>query len=143
MENGGTNRAEKQILVISDNDMLAQVIAWSLRTGLKMRAKVQVSAAKHSRSTELYDKNILDLIVVAMSSPNNEPVVALARAALGNYIGHIPILIISDKSFQSDLGVHIVHLDFPFVIDKLNDKVNAILQHDLAETAVALEQGAA
>ncbi len=143
MENGGMDRAEKQILVISDNDMLAQVIAWSLRTGLKMQAKVQVSASKHSRHSELYDKNILDLIVVAMSSPNNEPVVALARASLGNYIGHIPILIISDKTFQSDLGVHIVHLDFPFVIDKLNDKVNAILQQDPADAAMAAEQRAA
>lgn len=143
MENEGRNLAEKQILVISDNDMLAQVIAWSLRTGLKIRAKIMVTTSKRSRDNELHDKNTLDLIVVAMSSPANEPVVALARASLGNYIGHVPILIISDKSFQSDQGVHIVHLDFPFVIDKLNDKVNAILQQDPADAIVAIEQRAA
>ncbi|MBN2002030.1 MAG: hypothetical protein JXA21_01630 [Anaerolineae bacterium] len=142
MENGGTSLAEKQVLVISDNDMLAQVIAWSLRSGLKVRANITVSTSRHSRNSEPYDKATLDLIVVAMSSPANEPVVALARASLGNYIGHIPILIISDKSFQSDLGVHIVHLDFPFVIDKLNDKVNAILKQDSSD-AIAVEQHAA
>jgi len=140
MGNVLTGLTEKQVLVISDNDTLAQVIESSLRCGLKVQVKTLVmSSQQHRRYT---NDEMFDLIVVAMSSPSNEPVIALARASLGGYIGQIPILIISDKSFQPDLGVQIAHLDFPFVIEKLNDKVSDILYElasDLQDTMPGAE----
>jgi len=69
-----------------------------------------------------------DLIVVAMSSPTSEPVVALARASLAGQIGQVPLLIISDRPFHSDPNDRIIHLDFPFDIDGLCDKVKEVLQ---------------
>ncbi|HNT73638.1 MAG TPA: hypothetical protein PKH77_01325 [Anaerolineae bacterium] len=131
MENANAEATEKKVLVLSDNETLAQVIEFSLRNGLKT---IQVRSLVMSVPQERQDHdadNAPDLIVVAMSSPSNEPVVALARASLGSYIGRVPILIISDKCFQADLAVQIAHLDFPFVIGMLNDKVNDILYHDI------------
>jgi hypothetical protein len=69
-----------------------------------------------------------DLIVVAMSSPSSEPVVALSRASLAGRIGQVPLLIISDRPFHSEPDDQITHLDFPFDIDRLHDKVREILQ---------------
>lgn len=130
MENAITEATEKRVLVLSDNETLAQVIEFSLRNGLK-KLKVRTVVMPSPQTRQEHDEsNDIDLIVVAMSSPSNEPVVALARASLGSYIGQVPILIISDKYFQTDLAVQIAHLDFPFVIGMLNDKVNDILYHD-------------
>jgi hypothetical protein len=66
-----------------------------------------------------------------MSSPTSEPVVALSRASLAGQIGQVPLLIISDRPFQSDPDDRIIHLDFPFDIDGLHDKVEKILQDRL------------
>ncbi len=125
MERAITNSIKKQVLVLSDNDTLVQVIASSLRCGLKV--KVQTMSLNNLNPQAQAPEPAFDLIVVAMSSPSNEPVVALARASLTTFIGQVPILIISDKSFQPDLGVQIAHLDFPFVIEKLNYKVSKLL----------------
>jgi len=69
-----------------------------------------------------------DLIVVAMSSSTSEPIVALARASLAGRIGQVPLLIISDRPFHSEPDDQIAHLDFPFDIDGLHNKVKDILQ---------------
>jgi len=73
-----------------------------------------------------------DLIVVAMrSSFASEPVVALARASLAQRIGQVPLLIISDRPFDSAPDVRIFHLGFPFGADELCAKVRDILHRQL------------
>jgi hypothetical protein len=43
-------------------------------------------------------------------------------------VGQVPLLIISDRPFDSVPEVRIFHLDFPFGVDGLRDKVKEILQ---------------
>ena len=118
----------KKILVLSDNDKLSRAIEvilasrdWAVETVASNPPKQPGNQAKISN---------LGLIIVAMSSPASEPVVALARASLAKQIGQVPLLIISDKPFNSNSDVLIVHLDFPFVIDELYHKVEAILHRE-------------
>jgi DNA-binding response OmpR family regulator len=118
--------AGKRVLVLSDNDGLSRAIELNLeRSGLEVVKLALSSPGQRGRQAEVGD---FDLIVVAMSSPTNEPVVALAKASLAGLIGQVPILIISDRPFHSDPDDQIIHMDFPFDIDKLYDKVKEILQ---------------
>jgi hypothetical protein len=63
-----------------------------------------------------------------MNSPTSEPVVELAKASLTGRIRQVSLLIISDRPFQSDPDARIVHLDFPFDMDGLYDRVGEILR---------------
>jgi hypothetical protein len=54
-------------------------------------------------------------------------VVGLARADLAEQIGHVPLLIISDRPFEDDDLCQIEHMGFPFDIDQLYSRVRDIL----------------
>lgn len=137
------NLTRKRVLVLSDNDGLSRAIELNLKHSQLEVVKLPLSSPRQQHpepassrtcqgddgrgnQTEVGD---LDLIVVAMSSPTSEPVVALARASLTGRIGQVPLLIISDRPFHSDPDDRIIHLDFPFDIDGLHDKVEEILQN--------------
>ncbi len=122
------NSTKKKILILSDNDKLSKAIeviltsrGWTAETVASKPPKQPENQAK---------SNNLGLIVVAMSSPASEPVVALARASLAKQIGQTPLLIISDEPFHSNSDDLIVHLNFPFAIDELHHKVEAILHRE-------------
>jgi len=117
--------ARKRVLVLSDNDGLSRAIESNLNSHLEVVRLTLSSPGQRESQAELGD---FDMIVVAMSLPTSEPVVALARASLVGRIGQVPLLIISDRPFHSDLDDQIIHLDFPFDIDGLHDKVKEILQ---------------
>lgn len=119
--------ARKRVLVLSDNDGLSRAIESNLNSHLEVVRLTLSSPGQRESQAELGD---FDMIVVAMSLPTSEPVVALARASLAGRIGQVPLLIISDRPFHSDLDDQIIHLDFPFDIDGLHDKVKEILQRD-------------
>jgi DNA-binding response OmpR family regulator len=122
----GADLAGKRVLVLSDNDILSRAIELNLKQShLKVVRLALSSPGQRGSQAEVGD---FDLIVVAMSSPTNEPIVALARASLAGRIGQVPLLIISDRPFHSDPDDQIIHLDFPLVIDGLHDKVKEILQ---------------
>jgi hypothetical protein len=114
------NLASKSILILSDSDGLSRAIEVNLRS--HMAADIIRVGFQDSKNVENPD-----LVVLAMSSPGSEPIVALSNAALTAYIGAIPMLIISDRPFKSDPDQLIVHLEFPFDIDGLYAKVNEIL----------------
>ncbi len=117
--------AGKRVLVLSDNDGLSKAIELNLeRSDLKVVRFALTSVERRKNQVEVGD---FDLIVLAMSLPTSEPVVALARASLARRIGQVPILIISDRPFYSDPDDQITHLDFPFDIDRLHDTIEAIL----------------
>jgi DNA-binding response OmpR family regulator len=118
----------KKILVLSDNDKLSRAIEVLL---VSRDWAVETVASNPPKQPGNQDRiSNLRLIIVAMSSPASEPVVALARASLAAQIGQVPLLIISDKPFNSNSNDLIVHLDFPFVIDELYHKVEAILHRE-------------
>jgi hypothetical protein len=130
----GARSARKRVLVLSDNDGLSRAIELNLKHNHLEVIRLALSSPGQrcpepvegrGSQAEVGD---FDLIVVAMSSPTSEPVVALARASLAGRIGQVPLLIISDRPFHSDLDDQIIHLDFPFDIDGLHDKVKKILQ---------------
>jgi hypothetical protein len=138
----GADLARKRVLVLSDNDGLSRAIKLNLeRSDLEvvklalnppgqrcpeLRPESNRRAFKGRRNQA--ETGDFDLIVVAMSSSTSEPIVALARASLAGRIGQVPLLIISDRPFHSDPDEQIIHLDFPFDIDGLHDKVKDILQ---------------
>jgi DNA-binding response OmpR family regulator len=117
--------ARKRVLVLSDNDGLSRAIESNLNSHLEVVRLTLSSPGQRESQAELGD---FDMIVVAMSLPTSEPVVALARASLAGRIGQVPLLIISDRPFHPDLDDQIIHLDFPFDIGGLHDKVKEILQ---------------
>jgi len=117
--------AGKRVLVLSDNNGLSRVIEFSLENdGLEVIKSVSGSWQQGGWQSEAADA---DLIIVAMSSPASQPAAALARASVAGRVGQVPLLLISDRPFHSDSEDQIAHLDFPFEIDGLYDKVEEIL----------------
>jgi len=113
----------KTAVVLSDNEGLSRVIELALEKYVRV-----VRLPNPPGQVEAFNEpGDLHLIVLAMSSPASEPIIALARASLVNRIGQVPILIISDKPFQSNPADRIVHLNFPFTIDGLYTKVEEIM----------------
>jgi hypothetical protein len=115
----------KKALIISDNGGLARVV----ELNLSIRLGMQVVKYEPGVTGEANDghNGDLDLLVLAISSSTKEPIVELARASLVERIGQIPLLIISDRPFNSKPGDHIVHLDFPFSIDALEEKAREVV----------------
>jgi hypothetical protein len=146
----GADLAGKRVLVLSDNDGLSRAIKLNLeRSDLEVvklalnspgQQRPELRPEPNRRAVEgrcpepvkgrgnQAEMGDFDLIVVAMSSSTSEPIVALARASLAGRIGQVPLLIISDRPFHSEPDDQIAHLDFPFDIDGLYDKVKDILQ---------------
>jgi DNA-binding response OmpR family regulator len=117
----------KKILVVSDDSRLSRAIELNLNS----RLAVEIVTATTGPAEERADRTQKDdpaLIVVAMSSPSSEPVVALARARLTHHVGRVPILLISDRPVCPALDTKIGHLEYPFGIDALRDKVAEILE---------------
>ncbi len=127
MENVIAGPIRKKVLILSDNEGLSRAIELNLNSRLEVKIIkfAHKSPEKWKSHTEADD---FDLIVLAMSSPSSEPVVALAKASLTRQIGHTPLLIISDRPFNSEPEHQITHLNFPFDIDKLCNQVDEILQ---------------
>lgn len=122
-----TGLAGKSAVVLSDNDKLFRAIELNLERYLGIEVVRPAPGALRQRGSQA-GVGDFDLIVVAMSSLSSEPVVALARAALTELIGQVPLLIISDRPFHADPDSKIVHLDFPFDMDDLHCKVREILE---------------
>jgi len=120
------NLAGKRVVVLSDHLGLHK----ALETSLHLRLGVEVVSLPLDLSgptrgpTQVGD---CDLIVLAMSSLTSEAVVALAQTSLLEHVGRVPLLIISDRPFRTDPLHRIAHLDFPFDLDSLCDKVEEIL----------------
>lgn len=123
-----TDFVGKRVLVLSDHNGLARAIEVNLNRRPAMEVVQLVPSLPGQQRQRKVDD--FDLIVVAMSSPASEPIVALSRASLTGQIGKVPLLIISGRFFHSDPEVQIFHLGFPFEVDALCDKVSEILQND-------------
>ena len=115
------NLATKRVLILSDVDKLARVISLGLNRYLGIEAV-------HPWPQDRVTGNGYDLIIVALGSSASEPIVALSQAGLTRQIGRVPILIISDRPAVDAPEDHIAHLDFPFDVGQLCQKVAAILR---------------
>ncbi len=112
----------KRIAVLSDHDVLFKAIKVSLQVHLN------IEIIKLDSKQPVDD---LDLIIVALGSPANNPLVALSSASLINKIGRVPILISSDNPHPSQApSIKIFRLDFPFDVDRLAKQVQDILKKE-------------
>jgi len=127
------NKSEKLVLVLSDSDLLFSVICANLQQPeLKLlQRKPTGNGVLSLQKNGKTETSVPDLIIVASSSPSTEPVVALAEAALNDQVGHIPLLIISDRNFTTCREKKIFHLDFPFDPEALRHSVCTLLDGDL------------
>jgi hypothetical protein len=111
----------RRMVLLCDDDKLSRAVQVSLQNyGRVIRLEADSQANERPADAAL--------IVIALSSPVTEPVVLLAKAALGDRIGHTPILIISDRPFEPMPGKLISHLEFPFSSQALAHKVAEILE---------------
>lgn len=116
------------ILLIGDNGFLLRLVATNLApltaTAVLVGPDLSVVPLNPVTSRECLPYK---LILLALSRSSNEPVVVLARAGLTHVIGSIPLLIISDRTFQADPERHIFHLPFPFSAEALRQQVADLL----------------
>ena len=103
MKSAAMDLAGKRIIVLSDNDGLAQAIELSLSHCLRLKI-VRITSNLPEQKENRIKSGEFDMIVVATSLSTSEPVVMLAQAALTQQIGHIPLLIVSDRPFAPDLN---------------------------------------
>ncbi len=110
----------KKIVVLSDDDKLARAV----RVGLQKYGQV-LGPGPGERVAEALD---LSLIVIALSAPAAEPSILLARAELGECLGRVPLLIISDRPFPPEPAWRITHLGFPFSSEVLSKTAAELLE---------------
>jgi len=111
----------KQVLVVSDNERLATVLEFNLRP----TARVTLFLATADNTSPPSQQ--WDLIIVALSYSDTEPIYALARAALLGQAWQAPLLVISDRPFPSEPDRHVHHLHFPFHTEVLQRRVQEML----------------
>jgi hypothetical protein len=115
----------KKILVLSDDNRLARAIELILDSDEWIIEKLALSSTEQSQPQGATDG--VALIVVALSSPLNEPVTALNCVFLANQIAQIPLLIISEKRMHAHQSNLLVQMDFPFDVDEFRENVLKIL----------------
>jgi hypothetical protein len=116
------NLEGKRAAVLSDSELLCTAIKANLNSGLQLEV-----AGAQSGGEGQPPGGSLDLIIVALSATSGEPVVALARAGLAGCIGQVPVLIISERSFEAQPEERIAHVPFPFHPDELRAAVVGLL----------------
>jgi DNA-binding response OmpR family regulator len=129
MEAQERSTVEKRVLVLSDSDLLFEVIEANLKQiclQVDGNQRPGKSDLQHQDSKQIRDDDC-DLIIVALSSPYGEQVVTLFDAALTGQIGRVPLLIISERSFDASNKGKIFHLEFPFDARELRHKVQGLL----------------
>ena len=114
---------KKKVLILSDNKSLSRAIELNLNSRLEVKI-IKLASELPTQWEAQTGTTDFDLIILAMSSPDSEPVVTLARASLIKRIGQTPLLIISDRPFDVEPEHRITHLNFPFEIDRLCSTVH-------------------
>jgi len=132
MKSGAMDLRGKRIIVLSDNDELAQAIELSLSHCLALKITRIPSSLPESKERDS-NRDEFDMIVLATSLPTSEPVVMLAQAALTQQIGRVPLLIVSDRPFDPDMHHQFFHLDFPMNAHALRDKIREILHLQMSQ----------
>ncbi len=122
-----TDVMSKQIPVLCDYDALYAAIELKLSTLPHVRVvRLESNAAHRPENRRLPGE--LDLIIVAPVPPISDPMSVLAKAALLDHVGQVPMLIISEQPSRPESDDKITYLNFPFDMDDLTDTVADILE---------------
>jgi DNA-binding NtrC family response regulator len=117
-------KMKNRVLVLSDNDVLALVIALALSTCLGADSvRLNLSAAEQWQ--ESFSANNFDLIIVGISVPVEEVQPVLSKAFC--HVPETPVLIVSDRPVSTFPAGCVDHLEFPFDIDALCGKAEEML----------------
>jgi hypothetical protein len=122
-----TDVMSKQVPVLCDYDALYAAIE------LKLSALPQVRVIRFESNPVHRPENRRlpgepDLIIVAPVPPFSDPMSILAKAALLNHVGQVPVLIISEQPSRPESDDNITYLNFPFDMDDLTGTVEKILE---------------
>jgi hypothetical protein len=125
MTNDSSNPTSAEILLLSDSDTLTGLIEVMLQKRWAMRVH-------RIDSPELQMPTVDDqvkVIILALSQQSNEPVVVLHRTNTIQYVGKIPLIIISvaTERFEHWPDDRIWYMDFPPDWHRLAQIVNNIL----------------
>jgi len=118
-----TNPIPKRILIVSDNDRLARFIELILGDGEWIIEKLTLNS-----TPQRLEISEVGLIMVALSSPLNEPAAALDRVFPDYQANQSPLFVISENRMRAHQGRLVEQMDFPFDIDEFQDKIFKILQ---------------
>ena len=126
--NGAQTLPDLSIFLIGDSRFLLRLVSANLAP-LAVEAILLGHGADESILTRFNATDIRTskLLILALSRSSNEPVVVLAQAGLAQFIGVVPLLIISDRPFMADPVRNIFHLPFPFGADALQQSVTDLL----------------
>ena len=126
--NGAQTLPDLSIFLIGDSRFLLRLVSANLAP-LAVEAILLGHGADESILTRFNATDIRTskLLILALSRSSNEPVVVLAQAGLAQFIGVVPLLIISDRPFMADPARNIFHLPFPFGADALQQSVTDLL----------------
>ena len=113
---------DRKILIVSDHPQLARAI----ELGLQPRQPV-TWLARESSEAKLPSPDGWAAIIVSLCSHIGEPLAALQRAGLTPCIGHVPILIVSERPFEAGPRDLVQHLDYPFTPEALKQAVDGLL----------------
>lgn len=117
----------KRVIVLSDHNLITRAIELALDGSMKLDLLSPAPDLLEASGGRRLKIPGCDLIVVAVSSPSTEPVVALVRSSLVDRIGQVPLLIISDRPFAAVPEAKISHLRYPFDPIRLRKRVCQIL----------------
>jgi len=112
----------KPVLVLADSRLLLDVIAASLDCPIQ-----GFLLGGDDMAFSAQKQTAFDLIIVALSAPSGEPLVTLKRAGVLQDVGRVPVLIISDRRFDSLSKDKIFYLPFPFSAAALRCRVGELL----------------
>lgn len=114
---------KKRIFIWSDNAGLSRAIELNLAAATKCTIERCNSGESSPESTLLED---LALLIVALSSPNTNPVEALIKAGLTGALDQVPVLVISNEPVYTDFSGRFIHLGFPFDLTRLQAAVQQL-----------------
>ncbi len=129
------------VLVLCDYDALYAAIELKLSTLPEVQVTRIKSTAPNERPKGSLPAEDFGLIIVATTSPKNDPLSMLSKTSLLDRVGKSPLLIISEQPTRSESAEEISYLNFPFDMDELTRIVGQILgrRHQPARPRIPAE----
>ncbi len=121
-----TDMMRTLISILCDYDALYSAIELKLSV-LPNVHLIRLASSLPNRPDTRQAADESDLIIVASISPPNDVAAALARAALSDCVGRVPVLVIAEHPSGPESADRITYLNFPFDLDDLTQTAMKIV----------------
>lgn len=128
----GTVQAAKQVLVLSDNDVLSRAIELNLNRRLPLNV-IGLEVDPLLQATNQIEVDSADLILLIPVTAACQALLERALAALVERVGAAPVLILSDRPFPVATGCPVMEAPFPTGFQELHRQVRLALEKDCAD----------